>query len=181
MSPLIVLQKIRQTGGSVSVRDQELRIQAPAGLLTPEDHELLAKHKADLMRLLAPSYEEIERSAIQWESSAPAEELDQALDQARREWELIADPFGDWVEQVDTDGSLSWVNPAYPDQPTWDELEPIPDPCQQCGEIKFWWDSYGTAHCERCDPPRDLPTYNHTIYRNRHRYLIGPNAVSQRE
>ena len=141
---LIVLSKIRQAGGSVTVRDQELRIKAPPGLLTPADHELLAKHKADLIKLLAPSYEEIERSAIQWESSAPAEELDQALDQARQEW----------VEQVNADGSLSWVNPAYPDQATWDELEPIPDPCQQCDEIKFWWDSWGNAHCERCDPPR---------------------------
>ena len=79
----------RQAGGSVSVRDQELRISAPPGLLTTADHELLAKHKTELVSLLAPRYEDRERHAIQWESSAPADELDQALERARQEWNEI--------------------------------------------------------------------------------------------
>lgn len=87
MSPLIVLSKIRQAGGSISVQDQELRIQAPPGLLSTKDRGLLVQYKTDLVKLLAPTHEQREREAIEWESSASDEELDAALDQAQSAWE----------------------------------------------------------------------------------------------
>ena len=94
-SPLIVLAKIRNAGGSVSVVDQDLEVSAPPGLLDDEDRSLLAKYKHDLVKVLAPSYETQEREAIQWESSAPDDEVAAALELAREEWQeyVLEDPI----------------------------------------------------------------------------------------
>lgn len=99
MSPLVVLQKIRQVGGSVMSDAGELRISAPPGLLSDEDRELLERFKPDLVKIL-PTCQDLERVAIQWESSAPDEELDQALERALVEWERNDPDRAIWAEAI---------------------------------------------------------------------------------
>jgi hypothetical protein len=68
MTVLEVLSVIRQAGGSVVVEAGDLRISAPAGVLTQDHKAVLAEHKAVLVRLLAQDHADDERLAIQQEA-----------------------------------------------------------------------------------------------------------------
>ena len=81
MSPLVVLEKIKQAGGSVVVEDNDLLVRVPSGTLTPRDQEVLARHKEELLGLLWTE-EAQERAAIQWESICSAAEGDRFLQRA---------------------------------------------------------------------------------------------------
>ena len=53
MSPLIeILTKIDDGGGTVLVRDGEIRFKIPSGLLDDQGREILAKHRGDLLAML---------------------------------------------------------------------------------------------------------------------------------
>lgn len=91
MNVLQILSLIRHAGGSVVVKGGGLRVTVPPGLLKTAHAAVLAQHKAELLRLLAPAVEvDLERDAIQW-----VESLDQAtaavvVETAVREWgELV--------------------------------------------------------------------------------------------
>jgi hypothetical protein len=94
MSPLIVIDKIHRAGGSIWSEAGDLRIEAPAGLLTPEDKSVLAEFKADLVPLLVrrtPVEDREEREAIVWSETAPPEVVSEALDQALIEFDRIVE------------------------------------------------------------------------------------------
>ena len=84
MTALDVLNKIRLAGGSIIASDGDLRVEAPSGVLTDRDRLILAKSKADLVRLLAPT--DPEREAIQWVEGLDQETGDRVLAEARRQW-----------------------------------------------------------------------------------------------
>jgi hypothetical protein len=52
-----VLTELRDRGVELTVVDGELRYRAPRGVLTPELRDALARHKAELLALLAPKAE----------------------------------------------------------------------------------------------------------------------------
>jgi len=54
MNAIEVLSNIRTAGGSVTVEDGDLRVSAPAGTITDAQEAVLAKHKGELVELLAP-------------------------------------------------------------------------------------------------------------------------------
>jgi len=148
MSPLLVINRIRQAGGSIWSENGDLRVEAPVGLLTPEDRSVLAEFKTDLVPLLShpiPVDDPVEREAIVWAEAAPAAEIDQALDQALAEWDLIVEadlqveePAAELAEDLD-----QWL----------DENTVEPVPCHHCGSLEVWEDLVGRLHCAVCNPP----------------------------
>lgn len=136
MSPLLVITKIRQAGGMIWSEDQDLRIEAPVGLLTPEDRTVLAEYKTDLIPLLSrpiPVDDPVEREAIVWADTAPAAALDQAL----AEWDEIVEADLPPVEDLD-----QWLRE--------NTIEPV---VCDCGGLERWQDLAGGWHCTLCRPP----------------------------
>src|SRR5262245_15969498 len=88
MTAIEVLNQIKQAGGTVEVLDQDLRLRVPKGFdLDQEQRQVLAEHKAELVRLLAPApvkvqtvveddYETAERAAIEWEAGLDQDQAD---------------------------------------------------------------------------------------------------------
>ncbi len=101
MSPIEVLSRVRQAGGTVKSDGKNLIIEVARGVLTDTDREVLTRHKVELVRLLAPV--DPEREAIQWVESLPEHEAVVVVETARREWSEIVqekthaclDHFGD--------------------------------------------------------------------------------------
>ena len=154
MSPLLVINKIRNAGGSVWGEDGDLRIEAPVGLLTPEDKSVLTQFKTDLVPLLARPMQlddPDEREAIVWAETAPAEEVDQALDRALVEYDHIV---GEELVVEDLD---QWLAD--------NTIEPIS--CDDCGGLERWEDIAGGWHCNRCDPPLRAQTLRLQVARLR--------------
>lgn len=92
MSGLLVVDKIRTSGGSIWVEDGYLQIEVVPGLLTDQDRAVLTRDKSDLLSVLTrpmPVEDQEERKAIIWCETAPAEEVDRALDQAITEFREI--------------------------------------------------------------------------------------------
>lgn len=128
MGPLEVLNKVRLANGSIVVEGGEIRVVAPAGVLTAEDKQVLARHKAALLSILAPPVDE-EREAIQWLDRLSPVEADRIVDEAVRHWERGVET-GDWDQAVDQ-----------------------PPPCTKCGSMDFWQNLVGEWRCLSCDPP----------------------------
>ncbi len=61
MSPLELLEHLEAHGARLSEGERGLRIDAPAGVVTPALRELLARHKPDLLDLL---FEREERAVL---------------------------------------------------------------------------------------------------------------------
>lgn len=118
------LNRIRLAGGRVVVLDGKLRIEAPPGVLTDQDQQVLTQHKQDLLQLLAPTASVVdpfldqERQAIQWVEGLSPAEADLLVGVARQEWAEI-------VERL--------------------------DPCSRCGSLELWQDLAGGWHCQRCE------------------------------
>lgn len=53
MNPLELLSYLRQLGVRVSLNGDKVRLEAPAGVLTPKMREIVLKHKPALMALLS--------------------------------------------------------------------------------------------------------------------------------
>lgn len=164
-SPLLIVEKIRKAGGSIWGEQNNLRIvNVSIGLLTPEDKQVLAEFKSQLIPVLSrpvSDEETAEREAIIWTETAPAEELDQALAQAITEFDQIVQADRPVVIQEAAREELETIL-AGPDQ----EIEFIPDLdewldtntidpviCDGCGSLDRWQDLVGGWHCTRCDPP----------------------------
>jgi hypothetical protein len=85
MTPLEVLNTIRQAGGRVVVLDGDLQVVAPPGTVSPEAAAVLREHKAGLLGILPDA----EREAVRWvEDLAPAA-AEPVVEAARQEWEEI--------------------------------------------------------------------------------------------
>lgn len=54
MTAEAILERLRSLGASVSLAGDKLRVEAPAGVLTPDLKAALIEHKAELVRLLRP-------------------------------------------------------------------------------------------------------------------------------
>ncbi|NLX95980.1 MAG: hypothetical protein GXY83_07375 [Rhodopirellula sp.] len=155
------LSKIRQAGGMVVVLDGKVRIEAPPGLLSDRDKQILADHKQDLLRLLGPAETTIvadpEREAIQWIESLPPAEAEQVVETAIREWrEIVGATETEAVETpvVDQVEATIVVSPIEATEVVeWEDgIEP-PPPCDKCGSLELWETVGGSWHCQRCDPP----------------------------
>lgn len=77
MTAATLLDRLRSLGASVSLVGDRLRVEAPAGTLTPELRQELAEHKAELVRLLRPVVNDLPPpvcdrcgSALFWQSIA---------------------------------------------------------------------------------------------------------------
>lgn len=55
MTAATLLDRLRCLGASVSLVGDKLRVEAPAGVLTPDLRRELIEHKAELVRLLRPA------------------------------------------------------------------------------------------------------------------------------
>jgi hypothetical protein len=158
ISPLDVLSTIRHAGGSVVVRDGDLLIRAPGGLLTPEHKAVLDRHKAVLVRLLAPMVpvvDQAEREAIQRVESLSPETAEIVVGTAVREWDALTG--GDEPEVVDLD---AWLR----------ENTVTPIECGKCGSLDRWQDLAGGWHCGKCDPPIRARVTRERVARLRRQY-----------
>lgn len=145
LSPLIVIDKIRQAGGSIWSEDQELQIKAPAGLLSDQDRSVLIDHKNDLVPLLSrstiPVDDPVEREAIVWADTAPTKEIEQAL--------AKFEDLDQWLRE--------------------NTIEPVP--CESCGGLERWEDLAGGWHCLLCDPPIRARKFRERVAKIRQRYI----------
>ena len=165
---IAILNRIRTAGGSISVLDGKLRIEAPAGLLTDQDRQVLAQHKQDLLRLFAPAepvvvdpYLDQEREAIRWvEALSPAEAEAVVAQGCLELGEIVAQDQGPEAKQVVHDGQDRVLEPdrflavEFVDLDDWlreNTVEPIV--CDKCGSLDQWQDCGGSWHCAKCDPP----------------------------
>lgn len=75
-----LLRAIRQSGATVVVEDGSLRIKAPAGRISPEDRQVIAEYKVEILSLLAE------------ELTAPDEADDRDEDLDLVGWDQAIDP-----------------------------------------------------------------------------------------
>ena len=85
-NPIEILSKIRLAGGIVTAEGGDLRISAPAGLLSDQERAVLAEHRSQLVELLDP-----EPMAVGWVEALDPVERDRLADQAAREWDRHVD------------------------------------------------------------------------------------------
>lgn len=151
MSPLLIIDKIHRSGGSIWGEDGDLRIEVDSGLLTAEDMSVLARHKADLVPLLARpvrSKDSEDREAIQWIESLSPEESEEVLKRATSDFDLIVaedQSLDDWLVE-------NTVSPLV---------------CEQCGYLDRWQDLADGWHCLLCDPPVRAQKLRQRAERNR--------------
>lgn len=126
-----ILDKIRRSGGSITVLDGRLRIEAPPGTLSEQDRQVLAQHRQDLLRLFAPSIpvvdvkdatafqprkcavetvecedgkvRQAEAAAIQWVEGLTPEAAAAAVETAVREWDALTGGHQQADRQPDQD------------------------------------------------------------------------------
>jgi Zn ribbon nucleic-acid-binding protein len=125
MSDLIeTLAKIDNSGGTILVRDQEVRCRVRPGTLTDQDRAILAQHRDDILAMLgAVDVDTIPpHSGKTGVMSTSAADTDQ--DQANQD-----------VDQ--------WLRD--------NTVEPME--CGKCGSLDQWQDLAGGWHCRSCDPP----------------------------
>jgi Zn ribbon nucleic-acid-binding protein len=125
MSDLIeTLAKIAGSGGTILVRDQEVRFRVRPGTLTDQDRAILAQHRDDILAMLgAVDVDTIPpHSGKTGVMSTSAADTDQ--DQANQD-----------VDQ--------WLRD--------NTVEPME--CGKCGSLDQWQDLAGGWHCRSCDPP----------------------------
>ena len=63
MSALALMRDLRAAGAVLQARDGRLKVDAPAGLITPEMRDSLARHKRELLAMLAVDPAEYENWA----------------------------------------------------------------------------------------------------------------------
>src|ERR671918_134034 len=63
MSALALMRDLQAAGVVLEVRDRRLHVDAPAGLITPEMRDSIARHKAELLAMLAADPAEYENWA----------------------------------------------------------------------------------------------------------------------
>ena len=63
------------------------------------------------------------------------------------------DPFEDWIELVNADGTIVWIHSRYIHA----EIVDRPDPCLKCQSLTFWWNESGDTRCLNCAPPARRP------------------------
>ncbi len=146
MNLIELLSEIRTGGGEIKVVGHDLRLRVPAGLLSPDDKQVLRAHRQDLLRLLGPAEQVVvdeEREAIQWVEALSPEEAEVVVETALREWRDLVG----WAETpvVDPVKEAEVVE--------WDDCVDPPPPCERCGSLELWQTAAGSWHCQRCDPP----------------------------
>lgn len=159
---IAVLDKIRQAGGRVVVQDQAVRIEAPPGLLTDQDRQVLAQHRQDLLRLFAPAepvvvdpYLDQERQAIQWVEALSPAEAERVVGTAVEEWDtLVRSDHQDLDQGQHREVDHVHVQHLDQDLDQWLRDNTVePADCDKCGSLDRWQDLTGGWHCGKCDPP----------------------------
>ena len=124
MTAQAILNCLRSLGASVSLAGNKLRVEAPAGVLTPDLRQELIEHKAELVRLLRPY-------------SPPVLPGPDPLDYRR-------DPLtGAWLHDPGW-----WRGPAQAP-----EIHEERAPCPRCGGRRFWVTLCHSEVCADCYPP----------------------------
>lgn len=149
MSQLVeILAKIESSGGTIVVRDGQVRARVRPGTLSDRDREILARHKPDLIAMLR-SGDGDETSSHSGKtgvvSPSPAE-----ADQG---------PEVEVVEDLD-----KWLA----------ENTVPPVACENCGGLDRWEDLVGSWHCAKCDPPLPAQRLRERAARIRGRYASVP-------
>lgn len=128
MTAQAILDRLRVLGARVSLVGDKLRVDAPAGVLTPDLKAALAAHKADLVRLLRPYSPPV---VLGPRGEDP---LDYRRDPLTGAW--LHDPG--W-----------WRGPAQAP-----EIHEERAPCPRCGGTRFWVSLCRSEICATCYPPR---------------------------
>src|SRR5262245_33445517 len=88
MSPLDFLRDLAARGVSCTPRAGKLVVDAPAGVLSDRDREMLARHKADLLAILTTTPTPADLPAdwhFRWDERAAVLEFDGGLPRERAE------------------------------------------------------------------------------------------------
>jgi len=170
-----LLRTLRRQGVVLVARGDRLRVDAPAGIATPETREALAATKPDVLATLAAEDRVVEMSlrefedcgygievAVPWMQETlwliPSEEHAAALEQQGigrgRIWTAdeiaILHSFGLTEEEVRNLAMLKSQFNAALDI----EEEPSRDlPCRCCHGTLFWMSRAGARVCAECHPP----------------------------
>jgi len=128
MTAQAILDRLRSFGVCLSVAGDKLRVEAPAGVLTPELRQELIEHKAALLALLRPYSPPVILG------SRGEDPLDFRCDPLTGEW--FHEP-GWWQES-----------------PQVCERQVARPACPQCGGTRFWVSLCHSEICAECYPPR---------------------------
>lgn len=118
---LDVLAKIDSTGGTVVVRDGEVRARVRPGTLTDQDRAILVKHRDDILAMLTP---------VDVDTITPHSGKAGVVSTSAAETEVEV------VEDLD-----QWLR---------DNTIPLPAACDKCGGLDQWQDLAGGWHCSAC-------------------------------
>jgi len=121
-----VLAKVDQAGGTIVVRDQEVRLRLRPGTLTDQDREILAQHKPDLLDMFGTV--DVDRTTPHSGKTGVVSTSAAAADQDQ-------EPP---VEDLD-----QWLK----------ENTVVLPPCETCGGSDFWQDLSERWRCTKCEPP----------------------------
>ena len=148
MTATELLASLDQLGVQLEAQGDRLRFR-PQSLVPPAMIADIRHHKIALLDLV--SDRGVEREAITWEATAPAEEVQAALDVATREWDqLIA--LAQLVRQLPYDPDHEDHEERGPDGWPIDSFDP-PAPCRMCNTLELWQTVGGDWRCMRCEPP----------------------------
>jgi TubC N-terminal docking domain len=86
VSALALMRDLQAAGAVLEVRDGRLKVDAPAGLITPEIRDSLARHKPELLAMLAAD-------PAEYENWAPLEDAVAWVD--REDVRLVVEDLGD--------------------------------------------------------------------------------------
>jgi len=107
MTPLALLETLHKKGVSLAIQGDRLRVDAPAGTLTPELRDALSQYKTSLMTLLSKRrgeltalYAERDRLLARWEKGLDF--LAGLRERTGQDTPEFARYFAAW-EQIDTD------------------------------------------------------------------------------
>lgn len=126
MTLIEILGKIRRSGGKVRIENGEVVVLAPAGTLDPEDRQVLAEHKSEIVALFGGS----EEVPWWWEPELTAEE------------NRLLDEFMEH-DTLDAEGRGT-------------EIVVMAKECEECHQRLGWVTMLGGERCLQCDRPRDL-------------------------
>jgi len=103
-SPQQIVAKIAQAGGSLTARDGELVLKAPAGTLDADDLALLREHKQTIVRILneTPVRLAVTASETGIDVHCPSEELAQRLEAGRSRIEQTIREIGNEITHDQT-------------------------------------------------------------------------------
>jgi len=143
-SPQQIVAKIAQAGGSLTARDGELVLKAPAGTLDADDLALLREHKATIAKVLSETPVTIRATISEGRLSlhCPDEETARRLEAGRERIERTitsisndqTDHFfnpADWERRQDSAGRWGWERRDAPESERWwrhSTFEELPEP-----------------------------------------------------